>query len=188
MFLMSRIGVLNANSRCHVTESSINGMYLKGHVFKMYRDQLPRECYFRCEEEVTCQSYNVIIGQNICELNNRTKEARPEDFMPDQRRFYMKRSSNRGTFTFPRLTLEFSFLGKLFKFFICDYRKLRETKFIDLDMFLWRAFWWFNFGDCFNIRKAFQNTETGQNYRNDVLESSSHQRLDLNMKSSNSFL
>ena len=73
MFVMSRIGVLNANSRCHVTESSIDGMYLKGHVFKMYRDQLPRECYFRCEEEVTCQSYNVIIGQNICELNNRTE-------------------------------------------------------------------------------------------------------------------
>ena len=83
MFLMSRIGVLNANRRCIVTESSINGMYLKGHVFKMYRDQLPRECYFRREEEVTCQSYNVIIGQNICELNNRTKEARPEDFMPN---------------------------------------------------------------------------------------------------------
>nr|XP_058964907.1 uncharacterized protein LOC131791577 [Pocillopora verrucosa] len=95
MFLMSRIGVLNANSQCRVTESSIGGMYLKGHVFKMYRDQLPEECYFRCEEEVTCQSYNVVIGQNICELNNRTKEARPEDFMPDQRRFYMKRSRNR---------------------------------------------------------------------------------------------
>ena len=77
MFLMSRIVVLNANSQCRVTESSIGGMYLKGHVFKMYRDQLPEECYFRCEEEVTCQSYNVVIGQNICELNNRTKEARP---------------------------------------------------------------------------------------------------------------
>ena len=28
--------------------------------------------------------------QNLCELNNRTKEARPEDFKPDQTRFYMK--------------------------------------------------------------------------------------------------
>ena len=101
MFLMSRIGVLDANSRCHVTESSIGGMYLRGHVFKVHRDELPEEYFFLCEEEVTCQSYNVVIGQNICELNNRTKEARPEDFMPDQRRFYMKRSSNRGTFYVP---------------------------------------------------------------------------------------
>ena len=122
MFLMSRIGVLNANSRCIVTESSINGMYLKGHVFKMYRDQLPRECYFRCEEEVTCQSYNVIIGQNICELNNRTKEARPEDFMPDQRRFYMKRSRNRGTIYVPSISnLHLrSWANLFFEFFIHD--------------------------------------------------------------------
>ncbi|XP_022780157.1 uncharacterized protein LOC111321515 [Stylophora pistillata] len=61
----------------------------------MYRVGLPEECYFRCEEEVTCQSYNVVVGQNICELNNRTKEARPEDFIPDQMRFYMKRSGKR---------------------------------------------------------------------------------------------
>ena len=97
MFLMSRIGVLNANSQCHVIESSIGGMYLRGHVFKTYRDQLPGECFYLCEGEVTCQSYNVVIGQNTCELNNRTKEARPKDFMADQRRFYMKRSRNRGS-------------------------------------------------------------------------------------------
>ena len=104
MFLMSRIGVLDANSRCHVTESFTGGMYLRGHVFKVHRDELPEECFFLCEEEVTCQSYNVVIGQNICELNNRTKEARPEDFIPDQRRFYMKRSRNRGTLNVPSTT------------------------------------------------------------------------------------
>ena len=54
-------------------------------------------CYFRCAEEVTCQSYNFVIGQNVCELNNRTKEARPEDFKPDHTRFYVKRVKNRGT-------------------------------------------------------------------------------------------
>ena len=82
---MSRIGVLNANSQCRVTESSIGAMYLKGHVFKMYRDQLH-------------------LHQNICELNNRTKEARPENFMPDQRRFYMKRSRNRGIIYVPSIS------------------------------------------------------------------------------------
>ena len=81
-------------------------------LFKMYRDQLPDECFHLCEEEVACQSYNVVIGQNICELNNRTKEARPEDFISDQRRFYMKRSGNRGTFTFPRLTFWICVSGK----------------------------------------------------------------------------
>ena len=99
-------------------------------------------------------------------------------------------------FTFPRLTFCI-FVSRqtcFFKFFIHDYRKLRETKFIYLVIFLWRAFWWFNFGDCFNIGKAFQNTETSQNKSDDVLESSSHQRhlgkiiFDLIMKSSNSFL
>ena len=124
---MFRIGVLDANSRCHVTESSIGGMYLRGHVFKVHRDELPEECFFLCDEEVTCQSYNVVIGQNICELNNRTKEARPEDFMPDERRFYMKRSRNRGTIYVPSISnLHLrSWANLFFKFFIHDYRKLR---------------------------------------------------------------
>ena len=160
MFLMSRIGVLNANRQCHLMESSIFGRYLRGHVFKTYRDQLPKECYFRCEEEVTCQSYNVVIGQNICELNNRTKEARPEDFMPD----HMKRFGKRGTLYVPSTNfLHLHFWANLFfEFFIYDLRNsnIRERKFIDSDIFLRRAFWWFNFGDCFNIGKAFQNTET----------------------------
>ena len=128
MFLMSRIGVLNANSQCRVTESSIGGMYLKGHVFKMYRDQLPEECYFRCEEEVTCQSYNVVIGQNICELNNRTKEARPEDFMPDQMRFYMKRFGNRGTLYVPSTNfLHLHFWANLF--FLIFHLRFKELKY-----------------------------------------------------------
>ena len=36
------------------------------------------------------------LRQNICELNNRTKEARPEDFLPDKTRYYMRRLTNRG--------------------------------------------------------------------------------------------
>ncbi|KAJ7388366.1 hypothetical protein OS493_038116 [Desmophyllum pertusum] len=70
-------------------------MFLKGHTFKTCQVGLPEECYFKCDEEVTCQSYNFVIGQNVCELNNRTKEARPEDFLPDRKRFYMKRLTNR---------------------------------------------------------------------------------------------
>ena len=101
MFLMFRIGILKATGQCHSAEYSIGGMYLRGHTFKTCRVGLPEECYFKCEEEITCHSYNVVIGQNICELNNRTKEARPEDFLPDQRRFYIKRLTNRGTIQTP---------------------------------------------------------------------------------------
>ena len=33
----------------------------------------------------------------LWELNNRTKEARPEDFVRDETRFYVRRWKNRGT-------------------------------------------------------------------------------------------
>ena len=32
----------------------------------------------------------------MCELNNRTKEARPEDFVANSERFYIKRLDGRG--------------------------------------------------------------------------------------------
>ena len=96
-FLMSRIGIFEAAGQCHQGESSIWQKYLRGHTFKTYKVGCPAECFLKCDEELTCQSYNFHIGQKVCELNNRTKEARPEDFMPDQTRFYMKRLHNRGT-------------------------------------------------------------------------------------------
>ena len=99
-FLMSRIGVFQAAVQCSTAENSIGGMFLRGHTFKTSKVGWPTRCYLMCEEEVKCQSYNFVIGHNLCELNNRTKEARPEDFWPDQTRFYMKRAKNRGTLRF----------------------------------------------------------------------------------------
>ena len=96
MFLMSRIDILKATGQCHSAEYSVGGMYLRGHTYKTCQVGLPEECFFKCQEEVTCQSYNLVIGQNICELNNRTKEARPEDFLPDWKRLYIQRVTNRG--------------------------------------------------------------------------------------------
>ena len=96
-FLISRIGLFEAALQCKTAEYSIGGMFLRGHTFKTCKIEWNESCYFRCAEEVACQSYNFVIGHNVCELNNRTKEARPEDFMPDPTRFYMKRSKNRGT-------------------------------------------------------------------------------------------
>ena len=99
-FLMSRIGVFQAAVQCSTSENSIGGMFLRGHAFKTSKVGWPAGCYLMCEKEVTCQSYNFVIGHKVCELNNRTKEARPEDFKPDQTRFYMKRAKNRGTLSF----------------------------------------------------------------------------------------
>ena len=114
MFLMFRISILKATGQCRLAEYSVGGMFLRGHTFKTCRVGLHESCYFKCDEEVTCQSCNVVIGQNICELNNRTKEARPEDFLPDGKRYYMKRFTNRGTLEISCLFLKAStrsFLG-----------------------------------------------------------------------------
>ena len=94
-FLMSRMGVFQAAAQCQTMGKSIGGMFLRGHTFKTCNVELP-ECFIRCDEEVTCQSFNFVIGQKVCEMNNRTKEARPEDYMSDPTRFYMKRANNRG--------------------------------------------------------------------------------------------
>ena len=93
---MSRIGLIQATGQCRAGDTSVYGMFLKGHAFKAVQAGNPAMCMMRCEEEVRCQSYNFVIGQNICELNDRTKEARPEDFIPDDQRIYMRRTFNRG--------------------------------------------------------------------------------------------
>ena len=98
--LMSRISVFQATVQCPTSQKTIKGMFLRGHTFKTTMVGRPGVCYLMCEEELTCQSYNFVIGHKICELNNRTKEARPEDFKPDFTRFYMKRARNRGTLHF----------------------------------------------------------------------------------------
>ncbi|KAL9958366.1 hypothetical protein ACROYT_G035372 [Oculina patagonica] len=94
-FLICRIGIFEAAGQCHQGEYSIGQMYLRGHTFKTYKVEWPHECHLRCDEEVTCQSFNFQIVANVCELNSRTKEARPEDFMLDPTRYYMKRAFNR---------------------------------------------------------------------------------------------
>lgn len=95
VFFTSWVRASNVGGPCHTTQYSVKGMYLRGHTFKNVRVGPHDSCYFKCTEEVTCQSYNFVIGQNICELNNRTKEARPEDFLPDETRYYMRRLTNR---------------------------------------------------------------------------------------------
>ena len=80
------------------TGVSVPGMALKGFVFKKVPVTAPHVCDVTCERETICQSYNYVIGEKSCELNTRTKEARPENFQPDDLRFYMGRISGRSMY------------------------------------------------------------------------------------------
>ena len=80
-------------------EYSIRGMMLKGHTF-IEKTGTWLNCLGKCDDDVRCQSFNYVISRGICELNNRTKEARPDDFVPDSDRFYIKRFRERGIILF----------------------------------------------------------------------------------------
>ena len=90
-------------------EYSIYGMKLKRHTFKKTKASNWSACIQACEGDIRCQSINYVIGQEMCELNKRTKEARPADFVPDEKRSYMKRFNKRGisTCTFVYVTCIF---------------------------------------------------------------------------------
>ena len=90
-----------AGRKCKPAEASVNGYALKDHTFKTAVVKAPFDCQVLCENELTCQSYNYFIPGKICELNNRTKEARPSKFVPDEARFYMRKGPSRGKWQSP---------------------------------------------------------------------------------------
>ena len=94
-FLASFTPFVMAGAQCK-TEVSIPGMALDGFVFKVISVTAPHQCDIHCEREIKCQSFNYVIGEKVCELNNRTKEARPLNFRADPTRFYMRRFVGRG--------------------------------------------------------------------------------------------
>ena len=98
LLFTSIVDFITAKDRCK-TEVSIPGMALKGFVFKKMSVAAPHVCDINCEREITCQSYNYVIGEKSCELNHRTKEARPENFQSDEARFYMGRVSGRSMYS-----------------------------------------------------------------------------------------
>lgn len=95
--LISRMDLrVTANQQCKPAEASVNGKALKGHTFKTAVIQSLVECQVLCENELKCQSYNYFTPSKICELNDRTKEARPYSFVLDENSIYMKSWPNRG--------------------------------------------------------------------------------------------
>ena len=81
---------------CTEGEYSVKNMMLRQHNIKKIKISNSFQCLVACEQDVRCQSFNYIITKDICELNNRTKEATPEDFVPDVTRYYYGGVKNKG--------------------------------------------------------------------------------------------
>ena len=95
VFLMCHVLSQVEAQQCK-SEYSIYGAKVKGHVFKEKKTADFLNCVERCNSNLRCQSVNYVISQYVCELNRRTKEARPEDFVSDTDRIYVTRLSGRG--------------------------------------------------------------------------------------------
>ena len=69
---------------------------LRGHVFQEHNATNILACSLLCNSNIRCQSTNYVISRHSCELNSRTKEARPEDYVQDANRVYLTRHNERG--------------------------------------------------------------------------------------------
>ena len=71
-------------------KDSVAGKMLKGFTFKKMKVKSPLECFETCNANGSCYSFNYVILEDICELNNNTKEVRLEDLEVDPRRYYFQ--------------------------------------------------------------------------------------------------
>lgn len=86
-----------ASKQCGSYTYSIFQKMLRGHTFRTIQVRAGSvDCIEACNSDVRCQSLNFVMFEDLCELNNRTKEARPEDFVENMNRYYMMKSSERG--------------------------------------------------------------------------------------------
>ena len=75
---------------------SVYGAMLKAHVFQEHDAANILTCGQLCNSKIRCQSVNYVVSRHSCELNSRTKEARPEDYVQDADRVYLTGPSERG--------------------------------------------------------------------------------------------
>ena len=80
-------------------EQSISGWMLQRHIYKTMMADLGLHCLLVCRADDRCQSFNFVMSLHMCEFSDRTKEARPDDFIPDPDRYYYRRDTNRGELT-----------------------------------------------------------------------------------------
>ena len=94
LLLLQRFSGLSAQ-QC-TSEESIVGMMLQRHIFKIMKPSTSLQCLQACNGHVRCQSFNYDFSDGICELNNHTKEEKPEDFIPNFTRYYFGKARKRG--------------------------------------------------------------------------------------------
>ena len=95
--LLVLVEVLNNGvaQQCSV-RSSIFGWMLQRHVYREVMAKRPHLCLYACREDNRCQSFNFVLSLRMCELNNRTNLARPQDFIPNPDRLHFTRGTSRG--------------------------------------------------------------------------------------------
>ncbi|XP_044181279.1 uromodulin-like [Acropora millepora] len=94
IFLTISLQAYADNLQCKRVQS-VYGTMLRGHVFQQSNAANILACSLLCNSDIRCQSINYVISRHLCELNNRTKEARPEDYVQDADRVYLTRPSER---------------------------------------------------------------------------------------------
>ena len=82
--------------QCKVYQVPIRGKALRGHTYKTARAGELFRCYERCERDPLCKSCNFKHTQEIYEMNNETKETKPNDFITDEKSYYIKRTGRGG--------------------------------------------------------------------------------------------
>ena len=95
LHLVPRIPHSDASDQCK-SQVSIFRKALKGHTIDKFHVNRADVCIKTCQNEPRCQSINYVMEENICELNNRSKETRPEDYVTDPGRIYMTVPFNKG--------------------------------------------------------------------------------------------
>ncbi|XP_068704797.1 uncharacterized protein [Montipora foliosa] len=73
------------------SEESILGWMLQGHIYQTMMANIGLDCLAVCLKDDRCQSFNFVMSPHKCEFSDRTKEARPEDFIPDADRYYFRK-------------------------------------------------------------------------------------------------
>ena len=78
--------------QCHVYQVPIRAKALRGHTYKTAKAGELFRCHVRCERDPVCKSCNFKHTQEICEMNNETRETKPNDFITDEKSYYIKRT------------------------------------------------------------------------------------------------
>ena len=96
-YLMSLVSTSETTGeQCKVYQVPIHGKALRGHTYKTAKAGELFRCYVRCERDPACLSCNFKHAQEICEMNNETKETKPNDFITDEQSYYIKRTGGGG--------------------------------------------------------------------------------------------